>query len=212
MHKELKNHFSTADAIAKLFEPYVEVVIHDIETETIAYIANNFSNREIGEPSWFRTIGFLGKQDQAAIGPYEKVNWNGQKIKSISNVLRSVDGESIGLLCINLDVSDFYRIQKTLQFFVSSTHLVDQPDELFKEDWHEKIHLFIYSWTKNQGVSVETLNRNQKQILIKALSENGAFSRKHATIYIARLLNMSRATVYNYLKRQNEQTPQNEEK
>ena len=212
MHKELKNHFSTADAIAKLLEPYVEVVIHELETETIAYIANNFSNRAIGDPSLLSTIGFLGKQEQVTIGPYEKVNWNGQKLKSISNVLRSAEGKSIGLLCINLDVSDFYRIQKTLQFFVSSTHLVDQPEELFKEDWHEKINLFIYGWTKNQGVSVETLNRNQKRALIRALSDNGAFSRKNAAIYIARILNMSRATVYNYLKHQKERTPQTEEK
>lgn len=206
MHSELKNHFVTADAIAKLFEPYVEVVVHDLETETIAYLANNFSNRAIGDPSLLDTIGFSKKQDQTVIGPYEKVNWNGQQIKSISNLLYSAKGKRIGLLCINLDVSDFYRIQKTLQFFVSPNHMVEQPEALFKEDWHEKINLFIYSWTKQQGVSVEALNRNQKRDLIEALSNNGAFSGKNAANYIARILNMSRATIYNHLKRQKAQS------
>jgi len=203
MNEELKNHFVTADAIAKLLEPYVEVVIHDVETETVAYIANNYSKREIGEPSLFDKIGFSESKAQQIIGPYEKTNWNGQKIKSISSVLRSASGSVIGLLCINMDVSDFYRMQQSLQFFISPSNLVDQPEELFKEDWHEKINIFVYSWTKNRGINVETLNRNEKRALIEALSENGAFSAKNAAAYIARILNVSRATVYNHLKSKN---------
>jgi len=117
--------------------------------------------------------------------------------------LRSASGSVIGLLCINMDVSDFYRMQQSLQFFISPSNLVDQPEELFKEDWHEKINIFVYSWTKNRGINVETLNRNEKRALIEALSENGAFSAKNAAAYIARILNVSRATVYNHLKSKN---------
>jgi predicted transcriptional regulator YheO len=202
MHTELSHHFAVADAIAKLFEPYVETVIHDLATEKVVYIANNFSNRIIGEPSLFDHIGFLETPEQEIIGPYEKINWDGRKIKSVSVVLRSGGGDAVGLMCINMDVSEFYRIQKILQFFVSPSHLVDQPDILFKEDWHEKINLFIYNWAKERGLALESLTRDQKRALVGTLSDKGAFSGKNAAGYIARVMNMSRASVYNYLKRQ----------
>ena len=202
MHPELHHHFATADAMAKLFEPYVEAVIHDLATEQVAYIANNFSNRLIGEPSLFDQIGYFETNEHDVIGPYEKINWNGRKIKSISVVLRAAAGDAIGLLCVNMDVSEFDRIQKMLRLFVTPSIMVDQPDLLFKQDWHEKINLFIYGWAKDRGLGLETLTREQKRELVGTLSDNGAFSGKNAAGYIARVLNMSRATVYNYLKRQ----------
>ncbi|HBS6487933.1 TPA: PAS domain-containing protein, partial [Klebsiella pneumoniae] len=39
---------SVADGIAALFFPSVEVVIHDVEAGTVAYIANNLSKRKPG--------------------------------------------------------------------------------------------------------------------------------------------------------------------
>jgi len=101
-----------------------------------------------------------------------------------------------------MDVSEFDRIQKMLRLFVTPSIMVDQPDLLFKQDWHEKINLFIYGWAKDRGLGLETLTREQKRELVGTLSDNGAFSGKNAAGYIARVLNMSRATVYNYLKRQ----------
>ena len=204
MHAELHNHFAIADALARLFEPYVEVVIHDLASEQVAHIANNFSNRVIGEPSLFEQIGYFGTAEHEIIGPYEKVNWNGRKIKSISVVLRSGNRDAIGLMCINMDVSEFYRIQNMLQFFIAPSHLSDQPDVLFKEDWHEKINLFIDGWAKERGLGIERLTRGQKRELVGTLSDNGAFSGKNAAGYIARVLGMSRATVYNYLRQQGE--------
>ena len=44
------------DAIALLLQPQAEVVLHDLATETVAYIANPFSRREIGEPSLLHEI------------------------------------------------------------------------------------------------------------------------------------------------------------
>ncbi|MFX6023545.1 PAS domain-containing protein, partial [Acinetobacter baumannii] len=35
--------------MAKLFFPYAEVVVHDLSTQSIVYIANNFSRRKVGD-------------------------------------------------------------------------------------------------------------------------------------------------------------------
>jgi D-arginine utilization repressor len=49
-------------------------------------------------------------------------------------------------------------------------------------------------------VSIAALNRENKSEIINALAEVGAFEGKNAANYIGRVLGISRATVYNYLK------------
>lgn len=45
------NFIPVAGAIARLFFPYIEVVVNDIRDKTIKHIANPFSGRTLGEPS-----------------------------------------------------------------------------------------------------------------------------------------------------------------
>ena len=47
----LDNFRAIADAIATLFFPHAEVVLHDLRTQKVDYIANNLSKREIGDDS-----------------------------------------------------------------------------------------------------------------------------------------------------------------
>ncbi|MEI2298606.1 helix-turn-helix transcriptional regulator [Ensifer sp. MJa1] len=197
MNPELRPHVLVCDAIALLFQPYAEVVLHDLATETVVHIAGNFSKREIGEPSLLNEIGF--KEADGVIGPYEKVNWDGRSIKAISAVLRDTTGKAIGVLCINADVSDFHAALRTLNALVRVPSSGDKPESLFKEDWHERVNEYVQQWTTARGLTISTLSRTDKQALVIALSANGAFGGKNAAAYISRILGMGRATVYKYL-------------
>lgn len=196
----LEKYHNIADGIALLFHPYVEVVIHDLATEQVAYIANNFSQRELEEPSLLHEIDF--KPSDHIIGPYEKTNWDGKRIKSISSVLRDDAGKAIGILCINADMSHFHMAQQAIAALISLPQNAEKPSVLFKEDWHEKINQFITDWTQENGTAVAQLSQKQKKALIFALAENGAFEGKHAAAYVCRILGVARATLYNYLKQQ----------
>ncbi|OCP05651.1 MULTISPECIES: PAS domain-containing protein [unclassified Ensifer] len=196
MKPELRPHVLVCDAIALLFQPYAEVVLHDLATETVVHIAGNFSKREIGEPSLLSEIGF--READGVIGPYEKVNWDGRSIKSISAVLRETTGKAIGVLCINADVSDFHAALRTLNALVRVS-VSDKPESLFKEDWHERVNEYVQQWTAARGLTISTMSRSDKQALVIALSSNGAFGGKNAASYISRILGMGRATVYKYL-------------
>ncbi|WP_246749878.1 PAS domain-containing protein [Mesorhizobium caraganae] len=66
MNPELSRYFLICDAIALLFQPYSEVVLHNLSTETVAHIAGTFSNREVGKPSLLSEVGF--KEGAALIG------------------------------------------------------------------------------------------------------------------------------------------------
>ena len=87
-----------AEAVSKLLGPKVEVVVHSLRTETVAHICNPLSKREVGDPSYMTEVDFL--DDDAVLGPFERLNWDGRVIRSISAVLRAGDGlpgERVGL-------------------------------------------------------------------------------------------------------------------
>jgi predicted transcriptional regulator YheO len=194
---ELSPFVAVCDAIANLFAPFAEVVLHDLPSASVVYIAGNFSKREFGDPSNLDEIDF--NPSDVLIGPYEKTNWDGRRIKSISSVLRTASGKEVGVLCINVDVSAFESIMLTLQNFVSLPATPGKLDSLFRDDWFERINSYIQHWTTSRGLNISDLSRAQKKELVCALADDGAFSGKNAAAYICRLLGMGRATVYNYL-------------
>lgn len=197
MKPDLVPHAAVCDGIALLFQPFAEVVLHDLETETAVHIAGQFSKREIGEPSLLHEIDF--KPTDRLLGPYEKVNWDGRRIKSISIVLRDSADRPIAVMCINADVSHFHAVMQTLGAFASVPADQARPASLFKEDWHERINGYVQNWTGARGLLVQDLTRDQKQQLVRDLSADGAFGGRNSAAYISRILGMGRATVYKYL-------------
>jgi predicted transcriptional regulator YheO len=195
---ELASYAPVSDAIALLFQPYAEVVLHDLSSETVVYLSNPISKRELGEPSLLHEIDF--KPSDIIIGPYEKVNWDGRRIKSVSAVLRA-NGKAVGILCINVDVSHFHAVMQTLTALVAVPQSPEKPASLFKEDWHERINEYILTWTRERGLTIAEMNRAQKQRLVMDLAGDGAFGGRNAAAYISRVLGLGRATVYNYLKK-----------
>ena len=193
----LSAYYPLCDAIALLLQPQAEVVLHDLATETVAHIANPFSHREVGEPSLLHEIDF--RPYVALIGPYEKVNFDGRRLKSVSAVLRE-DGRAVGVICINLDVT---HLHSAIELLTSRTRVppgAGQPAVLFQEDWHERINQYVHAWTARNGIVIADLSRAQKLQLVGELAADGAFGGKHAAAYVSRVLQMSRACVYNYLR------------
>ncbi len=186
------------EALALLLQPQAEVVLHDLATETVAFIANPFSRREIGEPSLLHEIDF--RPDVSLIGPYEKINFDGRRLKSVSAVLRDLQGRPVAVMCINLDVTQLHTAIELLGALIRVPTGAGQPAVLFQEDWHERINQYISGWTGRLGVALTDLNRDQKRQLVLELAGDGAFGGRHAAAYISRVLQMSRASVYNYLR------------
>mgnify|MGYP000096999625 FL=1 len=195
----LDNYRAIADAIATLFFPHAEVVLHDLRSQKIDYIANNLSKREIGDDAALEDMLETGT-DETNIGPYEKLNWDGQKIRSLSTVLRDAQGTPQAVLCINLNISLFENAKAALDLFLSPSRLIPQPDALFRDDWQERINTFLNNWLRQRQLSLNLLTRDHKRELVLALHAEGAFKGKSAANYVANVLGMGRATVYKHLK------------
>lgn len=194
---ELDLYKPVAEAISLLLYPHAEVVIHDLKKGCIQAIFNNLSKRKKGDESSLDENDQLpGSKD--VFPPYFKMNWDGRRMKAVSAVLRSRAGTPIGLLCINLDISKWEKMQQFIQELITSN--IEKPEFLFKNDWREQINIFVTSYLQRKGLCLESLERNEKRELLMELWNEGAFKTKNAATYVADVLQISRATVYNYLK------------
>lgn len=197
MKAAIKTFLPIAEAIQRLLHPFAEVVIHDIEQNQIVAIYHPFSKRRVGDPSLLAKEEIHSLTD--CIGPYEKTNWDGKKLKSVSSLIRDQKNKAVGMLCINLDISVLEKFSDLITSFMSSSQLSSQPEPLFKDDWQERIHVYVHRYLQEHNLTLENLKREEKKLLIEHLYQVGAFAGKNAALYVAHVLKISKATVYNYL-------------
>ena len=194
----LDQYRRVASGIASLLHPHAEVVVHDLATQQVVHLENNYSNREIGSPSHLEEIDF--KEGEQVIGPYRKVNWDGRILKSISIVMAGTDGAAEALICINMDISELDRLNQVLGGLLGTGPMSESGEAMFKDDWHERINIAIQDWLSSHNATLSGLSRIDKRTLVLALRDQGAFKASGSAPYVARCLGLARATVYNYLK------------
>lgn len=192
------NSCATADAIGLLFGQQVEVVVHDLSNGTIVHIVNPYSRRVPGDPSNVDDIDF--RNEDMVIGPYEKVHWDGAVLRSISIVQRTATGHAAYMICVNYDQSDLHAVQRAVEALLPSKPSGQQADALFRNDWHERLNIFVSEWCQAHEVRLDALSRSARRALLTELDAANALSERNAAAYIARLLRVSRATIYNDLK------------
>ena len=197
MQMQLKQYFPIAQAMAALLHPFGEVVIHDVKRGRIAAIFNNLSKRKAGDDSLLEEMG--NPAEYPDVFPlYFKTNWDGRKMKSATATLRDAKGTPIGLFCVNIDLSKWEEMGEFVQKWMGEVD--QQPKALFKDDWKEKINHFVSSYLKQKAIALNSLTKENKRALVLALHREGAFKAKNAAHYIADVLGISRATIYNYLR------------
>jgi predicted transcriptional regulator YheO len=191
------SHCTSAAAIAALLYPHAEVVLHDLATGTIAGIWNAFSGRTPGMDSLVEEDFPEIAGDAAVLGPYEKTGLDGRRLKSVTAVLRGESSEAVGLLCINMDVSQIDAAARLLAAFAGTPE--PRPQALFAGDWREEINAALHDWLKARGIALSALKRADRVALVAALEVRGLFKTRNAVDHLAGLIGTSRASIYNYL-------------
>ena len=187
-----------AEAIAKLLHPFAEVVVHDLEANKIAYIANPFSGRDVGDSSHLEDLAGLDS-GPAVHGPFDKRGPDGRNLKYVAAVSRGATGEPRALVCINLDVTEIAAADHAIRSFLGGTKDPSALDALFDDDWQERITSFVDRYLEERQWSLKGLSRDERGELVRALREAGAFRAKHAAAFTANVLGVSRATIYHDL-------------
>lgn len=199
MMRSFAAHRPLADAIAALWSPDAEVVIHDLATGRIAYIVNASAGRKKGDDSLL-DLSDEELNSDSMLGPYEKAGRNGERIRSVSAILRSDAGRAIGLLCVNISLARFDHLGHALTaLFPSLAADGGRPASLFRKDWREQVNLLISQATRKLGKPASALPPSMRATLVREMHERGLLEVRRAVEYVAELLGVSRATLYSDL-------------
>ncbi|MEO7681960.1 MAG: PAS domain-containing protein [Sphingomonas sp.] len=195
----LHPHYPIADAIAGLFRPHVEVVIHDLATMTIAHIANPISKREI-EGSSLGDQPPEGSLSKDVIGPYRKVNRDGRNLRSITAVIRDDGGNPLGLMCINFDVSFLEMIESQVASLAFLPGSLEPHAPFFHDNWRQSLQRAMEEYETACGMPIATMNTAQRVELITRLDTAGMLNVRNAPSIVAERIGISRAALYKHLK------------
>lgn len=199
MKKELQKYLPICDAISKLFYPNVEVVMHDLRTKKLIYISNAFSKRRVGD-RMINDLEDITSIKEDFVGPYEKINDNGQRLKAVSIILREEKNLPIGMICINYNIEVLETLMESLKA-MTSLNSSETPATLFSQNWKEHTNQTIEKFLQDKNISLSGLTNSDKKEMVSFLQQEGIFEIRNALNHVCKILNISRATIYNWLKK-----------
>lgn len=189
------------EALGKMFTPCCEVVLHDLThpDHAIVAIENNLSGRQVGDTVTELGLARLKDPDfPEVIQNYPNSFPDGRPAKSTSIGIKNSKGQFIAAICLNLDVSQFASVQKTLDALIA----VDQDQTPLRESLRarsvEEIQAAIDQFSGQRNRTPGGLAPQEKKMVVKELNKRGFLQIKNAVPSIAAYLGISRATVYNY--------------
>lgn len=192
-----------ASALGKMFAPSCEVVLHDLTHPEHAIIAIEcpLSGRKIGDPA--TEMGLARIQDKAfpdVVQNYENSFPDGRPVKSTSIGLRNSSDEYVAALCLNMDISLFSTVQRVISQLTAVDNQQIPLNESLKTWGLDDIKTQINEYAAALNTQPRALTSQQRQKLIRHLSELGMLQLRGAATTAAETLGISRVSIYNALK------------
>lgn len=190
-----------SDGLAEMFGENCEVVIHDMLNfdSSIIYIANkHVTQREVGDP--FKILGT--KDVEEFFKGSDIVNYKGTS--KHSNMLKCstfhMKGEGYHYaLGVNFDFTNISIAHSILGEMMNVGEDLDQAIE--RQNSVDYILEDLYDQAVARiGKPVPLMHKNERVRLIAYLDEKGAFSIHKSIPIISEKMDISRFTIYNYLK------------
>jgi predicted transcriptional regulator YheO len=198
--KNWKQYEPLIRAVVELFHPFVEAAVHDLKKGKVVAIYHNISQRKVGDPSPLKELQVNVEDFPDYFEPYYKENWDGRPLKCTSITLRDKRGKAVGLICFNVDTRFMQEARHLLDIFLNTKEKAANPIELFGAQCEEQTMAIIQQYLDEKHLALNFLNREQKKEVVQQLFLKGIFNYKSAAPFIAKKLNISRASVYNYIK------------
>lgn len=189
--------------IARQTGEHCEVVLHDwskgYEHSVVAIENNHITGRDIGACG--SNLGLEVMRGTVKDGDrfnYVTQTKDGRFLRSSTVYLKDDDGEPIGAMCINFDISDLISAKKVMEELC----MMEQGgggDEFFASDVNELLEYLLAESVKQAGKTVSQMNREDKIAALKYLDEKGAFVISKAGIKACQFFGISKYSLYSYL-------------
>ncbi|QWA11696.1 transcriptional regulator [Sodalis ligni] len=203
-HEILASYEAVVDGLAMLIGEHCEIVLHsleDLKSSAIRIANGEHTGRKIGSPISdlaLRMLHDMAGEDSSVSKAYFTRAKNGVLMKSVTIAIRNREQRVIGLLCINMNLDvPFSQIMQTFippetQENATSVNFASSVDDLVAQ----ALEFTIEEVNADRGVSNNAKNR---QIVLN-LYEKGIFDIKDAINQVADRLNISKHTVYLYIR------------
>jgi predicted transcriptional regulator YheO len=203
---QLRSYYAVAEGIAEMLGTDCEVVLHDLSQmpHSIVAIENgHVTGRRPGDAPTDQMLRSLRNADDTPDVRLYVTSTDGKVLKSLAVTLRDEAGRPIGVLGVNLDVSDIVRVQRTLAALAtvaSAGEGAPATNELFDGDIRDVLAGMIAATLVDMRKTPATMTRDEKMEVVARLEERGAFLVKRSAEQVAEALDLSRFTVFSYLK------------
>jgi predicted transcriptional regulator YheO len=207
INPELRPYAPLVQGLAEMLGPNCEVVLHDLAAMPHSIIAienGHVTGRRLGDVPTDQMLRSLRNADHTPDVRLYVTSKEGKVLKSLAVTLRGAAGRPIGVLGINLDISEIVQAQRTLSALTAVARLggaaTPETEELFGADIREVLAGMIATILNEMGKSPATMTRDEKMDVVKRLEERGAFLVKRSAEQVAEALDLSRFTIFSYLK------------
>ncbi|WP_373767397.1 transcriptional regulator [Glaesserella sp.] len=199
-HAILASYFPVVDGIAALIGEHCEIVLHSLEflEHSAIYIVNGHNtDRKIGSPITDRALWSLHHMQTDSVSkPYFSRSKNGVLMKSVTIAIRNGRQHVIGLICININldvpVSQFLNAFIAPQETEGSVNFASSVEDLVAQTIENTIEEVL--------ADRQVANNNKNRQIVTSLFEKGIFDIKDAINQVAERLDISRHTVYLYIR------------
>ncbi len=204
MHPILKSYIAVVDGIAKTFGKNCEVVLHDfskMDRSIIAIVNGHVTGRSIGGPLHESLLKNVLDNNIKE----DKINYTGKSaegrvLKSSTMFIKDEKEEIIGCICINFDLSELIVSKRVIDDLIQTqTVKMEQDVEESTNKVNDVLTEIVKKTLEKSGKPVAYMSKDEKVIIVKDLDYQGAFLIKGAIDYVAKVLCVSRYTIYNYL-------------
>lgn len=217
---ELAPWIRFADALARMQGPSTEIVLHDLTNlaHSVVYVVNgDITDRKVGQGVRHLVPEMLTSHEGKPIGPWW-FRYRTKLIRATTELIYDKAGEIIGALCVNEDVTGEERLFLCLEGRLPGLTMTDlkadgdtagliKPETSVKDaelsgkpDSVRKTVFRLISETAAQKAYAEAkTNRDVRRRLVRDLKERDVFLLKGSIEELARLLGLSKVTIYSDL-------------
>ncbi len=195
-----------ADAVHALFGPNCEVVIHDLSDlqKSLVYMKGDVTGRKVGAPATDLLAKLIQQIPERGDHQhnYKSVTADGRCLKSATTIIKDNSGKAVAAFCINLDTTKYFNaIQALLPFIHDLESGIYPSKESFADSASDTVRTLFVQAVEEIGVQPASMSIDEKTRFIEKMKQNGAFQFKGAVEQVAGLMDVTKCTVYNYLKK-----------
>ncbi|MGJ9505337.1 helix-turn-helix transcriptional regulator [Actinotignum sp. GS-2025c] len=193
-----------------------EVVLHDLSRlpNSIVNIAGDITGRTIGGCATNTLLRDAANNILESNFNYLTKAANGADVCCSTLVFRTSTGTPVAAMCTIRDISVWETFRNAIDTLIPSLPREKAPTfddaETFSKDVDELAQDLLDRTIESTEIPVEFMQKKHKVAVVAELQQRGFFLLREAAEKAADALEVSRFTIYNYLKEINASTPDSE--